>query len=148
MKIISLRQKPDQLERFIAYFASHWHHEAVYRDCMTACLQSDSPLPQWLLLVDEDGAIAGGAGLIANDFNSRQDLWPWLCALFIEERRRGHGYGALLIEQIKDEATRLGFKSLHLCTSHVGYYERYGFVFIGMAHDPFGGVSRIYKADL
>lgn len=145
MKIVSLRTAPECLEQFIQYFASRWNNEAVYRDCMTACLQTTSPLPQWYLLVD-DKAIVGGCGLIVNDFNARQDLWPWLCALYIEEAYRGHSYGAGLLKHAKCEASTLGWPVLYLATDHVGYYEKYGFEFIGMTADPFGGISRIYRS--
>ena len=94
-----------------------------------------------------DGAdIADGCGLIANDFNARQDLTPWLAALYIEESYRGHGRGALLLEHVRRECAILGFRSLHLATDHSGYYEKYGFTFQGIASDSFGGTSRIYAA--
>ena len=145
LKILSLRKHPELLEKFIAYFVSHWNNEAVYRDCMTACLQTASPLPQWYLLMDGE-TIVGGCGLIVNDFNARQDLWPWLCALYIEEEYRGHAYGAMLLAHAGCEASALGFSALYLVTDHVGYYEKYGFDFIGMTADPFGGTSRIYRS--
>ena len=144
MQIISLKSTPECLERFIQFFASHWNNEAVYRDCMTACLKTASVLPQWYLLMDGE-TIVGGCGLIVNDFNARQDLWPWLCALYIEEAYRGHAYGAMLLEHAKCEALTLGFQTLYLATDHIGYYEKYGFEFIGMTSDPFGGTSRIYR---
>ncbi len=143
-KILSLRNNPDRLPLFLDFFIRHWHNEAVYRDCMTACLSSDSPLPQWYLLVNQVDKIIGGAGLIANDFISRMDLWPWLCALYIEETCRGMAYGKELIEHVRTEANRLGFDHLYLCTNHVGYYEKYGFEYLGDGHHPWGESSRIY----
>ncbi len=145
MDLVSLRTAPERLELFIRYFSLHWNNEAVYRDCMTACLQTASPLPQWYLLMDGE-TIVGGCGLIVNDFNARQDLWPWLCALFIEQSYRGHAYGAILLEHAKCEASTLGFPALYLVTDHVGYYEKYEFEFIGITSDPFGGTSRIYRS--
>lgn len=145
MKIISLREHPARLEQFIAVFSSHWGHPAVYRDCMTACITSIAPLPQWYLLTDGD-AVIGGAGLITNDFNARMDLWPWLAALFVEEKYRGHAYGAFLIGHCRKEAARLGFADIYLVTDHVNYYEKYDFTFIGTAADLFGGTSRLYRA--
>jgi len=144
LTIISLRQQPEQLELFLNFFVRHWHNEAVYRDCLTACLSSASPLPQWYLLVNQADDIIGGAGLITNDFISRMDLWPWLCALYIEELYRGKAYGKELIEHVRREAARLGFAHLYLCTGHIGYYEKYDFEYLGDGHHPWSESSRIY----
>jgi N-acetylglutamate synthase-like GNAT family acetyltransferase len=142
--IISLRQHPEQLERFIDFFVRHWHNEAVYRDCLPACLNSSSALPQWYLLINHADDIIGGAGLITNDFISRMDLWPWLCALYIEEPYRGNAFGLQLIKYVRMEAARLGFAHLYLCTNHVGYYEKYGFEYIGDGAHPWQATSRLY----
>ncbi len=147
LKILSLRETPQELERFVRYFSARWRNEALYRDCMTACLNSDSPLPQWYLLLDENGEIIGGAGLIISDFTARGDLCPWFCALYIEEAYRGHAYGARLIAHVRNEAARLGYRKIYLCTDHAGYYEKYGFGYLGMSSDPFGSSSRIYCAE-
>lgn len=148
MEIISLRRNPAKLELFMEFFPRHWGMRELYRDCMTACLTSQSPLPQWYLLVNEEGKYVGGAGLITNDFISRMDLWPWLCALYVEDEFRGHAYGALLIGHLKHECCRLGFPRLYLATDHVGYYEKYGFRYLGNGVQYDGSTSRVYEAVL
>lgn len=148
MNIVSLRRNPDELERFLDFFSRHWGMRELYRDCMTASLTTKSPLPQWYLLLGEEGKTVGGAGLISNDFISRMDLWPWLCALFVEDEFRGHAYGALLIEYLKQECCRLGYLRLYLATDHVGYYEKYGFRYLGDGIHFNGERSRIYEAVL
>ncbi|MDD2647861.1 MAG: GNAT family N-acetyltransferase [Eubacteriales bacterium] len=150
MRIISARSHPEMKERFISYFQLRWsspESAPVYRDCITASLGKRSPLPQWYLLMDGD-TVVGCAGLITNDFISRMDLWPWLCALYIEEKYRGFRLSRLLIDAVKEGAKNAGFDELFLCTGHVGFYEKFGFSYIGDGFHPWGESSRIYRTRL
>lgn len=146
MKIISIRQSPEFKDSAIDYFQSVWaspNTMKVYEDCITHAITASGPLPQWYLLMEED-KIIGCAGLITNDFISRMDLYPWICALYIEAAYRGKGYGALLLEQARLDAEKGGFTQVYLCTDHIGYYEKYGFDFIGLGYHPWGESSRVY----
>ena len=150
MHVISVSSNPEFVTQAISYFQGKWASPEslkVYEDCILHSLNTKNPLPQWYLLLKED-KIIGCAGLITNDFISRMDLYPWLCALYIEEHERHHAYGSILIEHIKQEAKKLGFDSLYLCTDHIGYYEKYDFHYVGLGYHPWGETSRIYEAQL
>lgn len=111
------------------------------------CIDAQNPLPQWYVL-EKDGKFIGCAGLITNDFISRMDLYPWFCALFIDESHRGNNFGLMLIEKAKEDAQKFGFANMYLSTEHIGYYEKYGFSYIGDGYHPWDDQSRIYKIDL
>lgn len=150
MNIISVKENPEYKDKAIQYFQSKWASEdslMVYEDCINNCITTTNPLPQWYLL-ENDGNIIGCAGLITNDFISRMDLYPWVCALYIEKVYRGNDYGSLLLDKAKEDAKSGGFSHLYLCTDHIGYYEKYGFTHIGTGYHPWGESSRIYMTVL
>lgn len=150
MKIISVRENPDYTRKAIEYFQKIWASSSsmkVYEDSIEHCIDATNPLPQWYLLMEDD-TIIGCAGLVTNDFISRMDLYPWICAIYIEEKYRGNHYGSLLMGKAKIDAKEGGFSNIYLSTDHVGYYEKYGFEHIGTGYHPWGDSSRIYSIKL
>ncbi|GIN72772.1 hypothetical protein J14TS2_32470 [Bacillus sp. J14TS2] len=117
MNIINLREHPEYKEIAITYFQSKWADEdsmKVYEDSITHSLTTDNPLPIWYLMEQSD-EIIGCAGLISNDFISRMDLWPWICALYIEENYRGRSLGEKLLTHAKADAKKAGFNHVSIC---------------------------------
>ena len=148
--LLSLRDNPQYLDQAIGYFQAQWATAdslRVYDDALRRCIGATNPLPQWYLLV-EQGRIIGCAGLITNDFISRGELWPWLCALYIEPDKRGQGHAIALIKHIAAHSRQLGFDQLHLCTDLDGFYERFGFSYNGQGYHPWADESRVYTLTL
>lgn len=42
----------------------------------------------------------------------------------------------------------MGFNYLNLCTDHVGYYEKYGFQYIGQGYYLWREEARIYQVNI
>ncbi len=148
MKIISVRESPEYKDVTIKYFQSKWTAlPIIYEDSITHALTTPNPLPQWYLL-EKEGKIIGCTGLVTNDFISRMDLYPWICGVYIEEKHRGNAYASLLIERAKEDTLKSGFFRVYLSTDHIGFYEKYGFKYIGQGYHPWGEESRIYEAVL
>ena len=148
-QLVSVREQPEYAAAAIAYFQQSWPEilPEMYADAIGHSLNAPQALPQWYVLV-EQGELVGCAGLISNDFISRMDLYPWLCALHVTEAKRGRGYARLLIEHCQHDAARAGFDTLYLCTDSEGLYERYGFGFLAEGWHPWGETSRIYQCPL
>jgi GNAT superfamily N-acetyltransferase len=147
IQIIGIRENPEYLKEGVDYFTAKWGIDRrIYDDCISHSITTDSPMPRWYLLL-KDKEIIGCYGMITNDFISRQDLYPWLCALYIDEKERGQQLGSKLLEHGRKEAGKLGFSKVYLCTDHDGYYEKYGWKHIGTGYHPWGENSKIYEAD-
>lgn len=149
MRIISIRKHPEYKDQAIAYFQKSWKgvDPIIQEQAISFSVGALDFLPQWYLLLKEN-TIIGCAGLITNDFISRGDLYPWLCALFIDENYRGKAYAILLMEKVKEDTRSFGFKNLYLCTSLENYYEKYDFKYIGDGRHPWGEDSKIYQIKL
>jgi len=146
MNILSIREHPEWLDAgarlFDMAFGGQNSYE-LYHDCIRASISTDSPLPRWFLMTDGKKAI-GGCGLITNDFISRMDLWPWLCALYVSSEYRGQALGTQLLEHATGEAARLGYERIYLTTTLDGFYEKYGWERIEDGFSVLDGPSRIY----
>lgn len=149
LSIISIRENPAYKDKAIAYFQKSWPSvdPIIYEDAIGHSINARNSLPQWYLL-EKQGEIIGCVGLITNDFISRGDLYPWICALFIEEKERGNAYATLLMEKAMEDTKKAGFDYLYLSTSHVGYYEKYDWEYVGQGRHPWGESSRIYEIEL
>ena len=147
LNIINIRQRSDWLEHAADYFSSRWSiDKQLYLDSIKDSLTTENPVPRWYLMLRGD-EIIGGFGLIDNDFMVRTDLYPWLCALYIEPHERGHQFGARLLAHCLYEAKTLGFTKVYLNTDHVGYYEKYNWRYIGDFAHQSGVDTRVYEAD-
>lgn len=147
MRIISIRDNPDYLDRAADYFSLKWGIDRkIYYDSISDAIVTQNPMPRWYLMLEADNII-GSYGLIENDFMVRKDLYPWLCALYIEKEKRGNALGSILLKHGQNEAKKLGVDTLYLCTDHINYYEKYGWKYLGEDESEFGGMTRVYKID-
>jgi len=74
-------------------------------------------------------------GLWRCDLISRQDLTPWLAALYVDEEFRSQGLGQQLQAFVLEQSRRSGFREVYLYAEFTGYYERFGWQYIGDALD-------------
>ncbi|MBQ8610270.1 MAG: GNAT family N-acetyltransferase [Oscillospiraceae bacterium] len=146
LRLVPLREQPALLETAVVWFSSKWGiPAAAYRESMTACL-AGGVIPQWYMLLDEQDAIVGGAGVIENDFHDRPDLAPNLCAVFVEPAWRCRGCAGWLLNAIRADMASRGVHTLYLVTDHTAFYERYGWRFLTVVNGDDGSPTRLYTA--
>ena len=149
LRTIDVRNHPGRTDEAAAYIGGQWGSESnqsFYRDCIERSCDTDSDLPRFFLLTnEEDESVVGSYALLRSDLNSRQDLSPWLACLYIEPDWRSRGLGAELLEHAIHEVRTQGYRSLYLCTDLDGYYERYNWIHIGRGYEIDGAETRIYE---
>ena len=95
-----------------------------------------------------DDKPVGTVGLWRCDLISRQDLYPWLAALYIDESQRGCGLGAQLQHHVEAFSRRTGFRELYLYATFANYYERFGWQYIGDGLDYPDQPVRLYRKEI
>ena len=144
LKYINLKEKPEIKNAAAGWFHSKWRvPEEAYLECMEAYLSGDTDYG-WYLCLDGD-RIAGGLGVIENDFHNRKDLTPNVCAVYTEEEYRCKGIAGRLLNMAVEDCRQKGFSPVYLLTDHTGFYERYGWEFLCMVQgDGEPEMSRMY----
>ena len=119
------------------------HICVTYLQCMKAYLHGETEYG-WYLCLDGEKMI-GGLGVIENDFHSRRDLAPNICAVYTEEEYRGRGIAGRLLTMAVEDLKSKGITPVYLLTDHTGFYERYGWQFLCMVQENGEtGLSRMY----
>ncbi|WP_333500759.1 GNAT family N-acetyltransferase [Kluyvera genomosp. 2] len=116
-----------------AFFASIVEHS-----------QRSNALPLTFIAVEDDRLI-GTVGLWRCDLISRQDLWPWMAALYVAPEARGRGLAGQLQQHVIDYAAQQGFDELYLYSACRDFYERFGWQYIGDGLDYPDTAVHLYR---
>jgi predicted N-acetyltransferase YhbS len=109
--------------------------------------QQPEALPVTFIAIEGE-RLLGTVGLWRCDLISRQDLWPWLAALYVDEAARGQGLAGRLQQHVKDYARERGFTQLHLYSACRDFYERFGWHYIGDGLDYPATTVHLYRCAL
>ena len=144
LNYITLREKAELKSRAAEWFHGKWGVPTdAYLECMAAYLNKETEYG-WYLCMDGD-RIVGGMGVIENDFHSRKDLSPNICAVYTEEKYRCHGVAGNLLNMVVNDMKSKDITPIYLVTDHIGFYERYGWEFLCMVQgDSEPNMTRMY----
>ncbi|KFC06180.1 putative GNAT family acetyltransferase [Trabulsiella guamensis ATCC 49490] len=109
--------------------------------------QTPDALPLTFIATDGD-TLLGTVGLWRCDLISRQDLWPWMAALYVAETARGAGLAGKLQRYVIDYAREKGYVQLHLYSACRDFYERFGWQYLGDGLDYPATAVHLYRYDL
>ncbi|MXP49675.1 GNAT family N-acetyltransferase [Pantoea sp. Eser] len=94
----------------------------------------------------EAGKAIGTAGFWRCDLISRQDLFPWLAALYVDAPARGKGVSDALQQRVIAQAQ--GYSRLWLWSTFGGCYDRFGWQPQGEALEYPDKRVQLYYRDL
>ncbi|MBQ5991019.1 MAG: GNAT family N-acetyltransferase [Clostridia bacterium] len=144
LRFITLRERPELKDRAAEWFHSKWGvPKEAYLACMDEYLSGETEYG-WYLCLDGE-TIAGGLGVIENDFHDRKDLAPNVCAVYTDEAYRRRGIAGALLNTAVEDLRAHGISPVYLVTDHTGFYERYGWEFLCMVQgDGEPDLTRMY----
>ena len=96
----------------------------------------------------EGEMLLGTVGLWRCDLISRQDLYPWMAALYVAPEARGQGLAGKLQQHVIGYARTQGYSELFLYSACRDFYERFGWQYIGEGLDYPASAVSLYRYDL
>lgn len=146
---IDISNYPEYINMASAWFSEKWGIEAaLYKESMENSLIAHSKIPKWYVLIDSNQTIIGGIGIIANDFHSRRDLTPNICALYVEKTYRHEGIATYLLKLTCGYLSEKHFDAVYLITDLINFYDKIGWKFIEEIQDDDGEWVRAYCCNL
>ena len=142
-RYVALREVPELKDSAADWFHSKWKvPKEAYLECMDDYLSGRTEYGWYLCLCGDE--IAGGLGVIENDFHDRKDLTPNVCAVYTEEAHRRKGIAGRLLDMAVEDLRAKAVSPVYLLTDHTGFYERYGWEFLCMVQGNDPEPSRMY----
>ena len=143
--ILNLNDHPELAEKYAQWQHGKWGVPVqAYLDSMAEAKRSQSGVPGWYAILDGDGSIIAGLGVIENDFHKRPDLAPNVCAVYVEEPWRKQGLARLLLNHVCRELAKKEIHDAYLITTHTDFYEHCGWSFCTMVEEDSGEMVRMY----
>lgn len=144
-KFVKIREHADDIPQAAMWFHERWQIPWIaYEESMNICYRKGKGVPQWYLLLHEQGHIIAGIGVIENDFHPEKEYTPNVCALYVEEAYRRQGYAKMLLEEVEKDMRKMGLSTLYLLSDHTTFYEKCGWCFLTMIEDDEGKLMRMY----
>lgn len=145
MNIIRLANHPELVEQAASWFSSKWSIEVeAYRDSIKTSISHKEGIPQCYVILDDNQNIIAGVGIIENDFHSRKDLMPNLCALYVDNAYRKQNLARQLLDFARADIKKMGFEQLYLITDLNDFYERCGWKFLTLVDTDDGEMIKMY----
>lgn len=127
VEIKHISEEKSYIEVTSKWMCKEWGTESNYEFFKSIISHSvdKSNLPQTFVAVIK-GKPVGTVGIWRCDMVSRQDLYPWLSALYVLPEYRNRGIGRRLQEHLVSYAKELGYENIYLYTDIENYYEKNG----------------------
>lgn len=97
-----------------------------------------------LFIMTDGDKLVSFCTLTKNDCVKDDSLFPWIGFLFTVPEYRGHRFSEKIICAAYSEAMKRGHNRVYLATDHIGFYEKYGFIYLENRIDIYNEDSRIY----
>lgn len=150
MTILPLYAAPQHAEQVTEWLWQAFGGETLPRPFFASIIahsQEPEALPITFIAVEGD-RLLGTVGLWRCDLISRQDLFPWMAALYVAEDARGQGLAGALQQQVIAYARQRGYPQLYLYSGCRDFYERFGWHYIGEGLDYPATAVSLYRYDL
>ena len=131
MKIALLADYPQHVTTIAKWIFDEWGHqfpnttlESIKERFHSHLNRKEIPLT--VLAMDSETPV-GTASLVLHDLKDRQDLSPWLAAVYVLPDQRGQGVGTKLVKVIELICAQLDIERLYLFTpDHESFYTHLG----------------------
>jgi GNAT superfamily N-acetyltransferase len=152
VEVAFLKHQPRHLMTVARWIHEEWTRAGgIDLDTQAHAMQgwlNDDRIPLCLVATDGDLCV-GTVSIFVHDLVSRQDLTPWLAALYVDAAHRDRGIGGALVGRLVEVAGGLGIRKLYLHTETAsGYYRRKGWRFLFRTVNDFNEGSDVFDLDL
>jgi len=149
IEIKHISEVVEHIEAVSKWLHSEWGTESNYEFFLSIVSHSldKNNLPQTFVALS-NGVPIGTIGIWRCDMVSRQDLYPWISALYVVPEYRNAGLGEKLQNKALDYSKALGFSKVYLYSDIENYYEKAGWEVIDKGITFSGEYDQIFVKHL